>query len=414
MLPALSEQRAKPAAPVASPSNKVEESLRVSLSRLEKLINFVGEMVILQSVLAEQVSGSSSLQLRRTVHQLSKVTKDVQELSMGLRMVPIKPLFQKLQRIIRDVSAQLQKNIEIDLVGEDVEVDKTVLERISDPLVHLVRNSLDHGIEATDQRLTAGKSQKGTISIRAFHLSGRLNIEVADDGGGIDPDKILASAKKKGLVSAGQSFSPRDAQQLIFLSGFSTKAEVTDVSGRGVGMDVVRTNVMELGGDIQIDSEVGKGTTFSISLPLTLAITDGVLVEVGNQRYVLPQTYVHETISVEREQLQEKTGVGTVIMLRGEPIPVVDLGALLRMKGNTTNSADVTAIVAKTREGLVAIVVDRITGQLQVVVKQLGREAQNLRGIAGSTILGDGMPALILEVPELVKAAAQRSTRRAA
>lgn len=396
--------------PVAAASNKttstnvqVDESIRVSLTRLEKLQNYVGEMVILQSVLREQLTENTSLVARKTAQQLGKVVKEIQDISMSLRMVPVKPTFQKMQRIVRDTAQALNKDVVFKLSGEETELDKTVLEKINDPLVHLIRNSVDHGIESADLRVSNGKKAQGEVQLNAYHQSGKLVIEVKDDGGGLDAEKLRNVAIKKGILKTTQTLSEQESWNLIFAPGFSTKDQVTDVSGRGVGMDVVRTNIQELSGEIQIHSEKGKGTTFKIILPLTLAIIDGMVVEIAKEKYVVPLSHVHESLKPEANQVQFNTGLGEVLLLRGENLPIYRLANLLNKKSQSAADNSI-AIVIRTGKEPFALLVDDIIGQYQVVIKQLGPELQNLKGFSGSTILGDGRPSLIIEPLDLVKA----------
>ena len=384
-----------------SNAGQVDESIRVSLARVEKLLNFVGEMVILQAVLREQVSDSNSLLVKKTVHQLGKVTKEVQDMSMSLRMVPVKPTFQKMQRIVRDTANALNKTVNIRLQGEDTELDKTVLERINDPLVHLIRNSVDHGIESREERIAKGKSEAGTVNLSAYHQSGKLVLEVKDDGGGLNAEKLKQIAISKGVIKATDMLSEKECFALIFKPGFSTKARVTDISGRGVGMDVVRTNIEELGGEIQIDSQLGFGTSFKVFLPLTLAIIDGMVVKAHNERFVIPLTHVHESLKPDINDIKFTTGVGEVLLLRGENLPLYKLSQLLGKKVQTATT-DMIAIVVRTGPKPFAILVEDIIGQYQVVIKQLGAEVQNIKGISGSTILGDGRPSLIIEPTDLI------------
>lgn len=379
----------------------VDESLRVSLSKIEYLVNAVGEMVILQSGLKEQALLLNSPALKRIVQHLSKVSKEIQETSMGLRMVPIKPVFQKMQRIVRDTSLALKKDIDFKLDGENTDIDKTILERIGDPLVHLVRNSADHGIESAEIRKQNGKNPKGTVLLKAFHQSGRLIIEVSDDGGGLNPEKLKNKAIEKGLIPKDNKLTDKEAQNLIFAPGFSTKEQVTDVSGRGVGMDVVKTNIQELGGEVHIDSTVGKGTTFKIILPLTLAIVDAMILTYGNERFVIPINQVYETVKVTNDILKESS-LGNVLLLREENLPLYRLGDFFGLR--TQNQiTEMIAIVIKASSKTFAFLVDDIIGQSQVVLKQLGPELQGIMGISGSTILADGKPALILEAQDLLK-----------
>lgn len=387
-------------APVAK--QQVDESIRISLSKLENLLNYVGEMVILQSVMREQALRTDSLLLKKTVQQLGKVGKEIQDISMSLRMVPVKPTFQKMQRIVRDTAQALQKDVAITLIGEETELDKTVLEKINDPLVHLIRNSVDHGVEHADIRTSRGKPTKGQVSLSAFHQSGKLVIEVKDDGGGLDPEKLKAKAIEKGIIKPGTALTEREAYNLIFAPGFSTKELVTDVSGRGVGMDVVKTNIHELSGEIEIYSTLGQGTKFQIILPLTLAIIDGMIVTFANEKFVMPLNQVHETLRPTPQQIHFNQGLGHVLMLREENIPLFRLGDFFA-KQSKQQTTDMIALVVRTGAHPFALLVDDILGQYQVVVKQLGPELQNLKGISGSTILGDGKPSLILEPQDLIK-----------
>lgn len=393
----------KAAAPAG---NTADESIRVSLSRLEKLLNFVGELVILQTVLKGQATNAGQLALRRTVDQLGKVTKEVQDISMSLRMVPLKQTFQKMQRIVRDTSQQLNKKIDLVLVGAETEVDKTVLEKIGDPLVHLIRNAADHGIEDTEARVMNGKDETGKVILSAYHQSGSLVIEIKDDGKGLDPKKLLEKAKAKGIVKPNQVLSDKEAQELIFSSGFSTKEVVSDISGRGVGMDVVRQNIQALQGDISIESVVGQGTTFKIRLPLTLAITDGMIVKVGEDKFILPLNHVHETYRPEAEDIKITTNLGAVLLLRGENMPVYDLAQCIGRSHSYKKITDSICIIVRTMDKPFAILIDDIIGQHQVVIKKLGPEYAHIKGFSGSAILEDGKPAIILELGDLIKSKA--------
>lgn len=393
------------------PSNNSDESIRVSLARLEKLLNFVGEMVILQSVLKEQTQGQSLL-IRKTVHQLGKVTKEVQDISMSLRMVPLKQTFQKMQRIVRDTSAALGKKVNLTLSGEDTEVDKTILESISDPLVHLIRNACDHGIESLEKRKANGKSETGEVKLSAYHHAGKLVIEIKDDGGGINPEILIEKAREKGILKPGQNISEKEAINLIFHPGFSTKAQVTDVSGRGVGMDVVRSNIEKISGEVQVSTYLGIGTIFRVYLPLTLAIIDGMIIECSDQKYVVPLSHIHESLQLNTEDLKQTSTAGEILLLRGENIPLYRLNSMIGLKKKTEPLSSQIAIVVRILEKPFAVLVDDIIGQSQVVIKKLGDEISNLDGFAGSAILGDGRPALILELADLVKKYGHKSDGR--
>lgn len=385
----------------SSPSSGGDESIRVNLSRLDKLLNCVGELVILHSVLKEQTNDAGLSALRKTIIQLGKATKSVQDVSMSLRMVPVKQAFQKMQRIVRDTSASLNKLVTLRTEGENTEVDKTMLEALSDPLVHLVRNAVDHGIESMEGRLDAGKSAEGLITLRAYHRGGNLVIEIRDDGAGLNPEKLRAKAVEKGILGTDSRLADAEAYQLIFAPGFSTKTEVTDISGRGVGMDVVKTNIDAIHGDIEIETEIGKGTCFRVTLPLTLAIIDGMIVRSQAGRFVVPLAHVHETIRPSESDVHHVTGIGRVFSLRGENLPLYYLDNLLRKPTKTPPVGHSTAIVVRGQRRSFAVMVDDIVGQAQVVIKQLGIEHRNLKGFSGSAILGDGRPALILELEDL-------------
>lgn len=380
----------------------VDDNIRVSLGRLERLIDAVGEMVILQSVVQQMVSENSSPILRRTTHQMSKVIKEIQDMSMSLRMVKLKPVFQKMNRIVRDTSELLSKEVRFMTSGDETEVDKTVFEKIGDPLVHLIRNAVDHGLESQEDRQVSGKPAHGTVHLRAFHQGGKLVMEIEDDGRGIDGEKLRQIAVKKGLISPDRRLSESEARELIFLPGFSSKTDVTDVSGRGVGMDVVKTNLQELGGTITIISEIGQGTIFRIELPLTLAIIDGMIVRAGSERFIVPLSHVHETVRLDNNGLQQSSGLGEVLFLREENVPLYRLDRLMGVKRQIDNEKESCAIVVRTKQNVFSIAIDEIIASTQVVVKQLGKEVANSKGICGSTILGDGRPALILELSELV------------
>jgi two-component system chemotaxis sensor kinase CheA len=308
-----------------------------------------------------------------------------------------------MQRIVRDTSSDLGKKVNLILEGEDTELDKTILERISDPLVHLIRNACDHGIESPTQRVAAGKGETGTLKLSAFHQSGKLVIKISDDGAGIDPEILRRKASEKKIISPNAQLTDKEAISLIFHPGFSTKAVVTDVSGRGVGMDVVKFNIESIQGEVLIDTEVGKGTTFKILLPLTLAIIDAMVVKLNDLRYVIPLSHIQESVKLEQKDVKKTTGLGEILLLRGDNIPLFHLTDLLIKKNTLKNeNAHSIAVVIKSSQETFAVIVDDIIGQYQVVIKKLGSEIQELKGIAGSAILGDGKPALILELAELV------------
>ncbi len=391
------------AAAKAPASPPADENIRVSVKRLEKLVNNVGELVILQTVLNQQRHQIASPLLQKTVVQLAKITKDIQDISMSLRMVPLKSTFQKMTRIVRDTSKLLGKDVQLELVGEETELDKTMVEQLSDPLVHLIRNAVDHGLESPEDRVAAGKDRVGHVKLAAFHKGGQMVIEVKDDGKGLNAEKLVESAIKKGVLKPGATLSKEDAYRLIFAAGFSTKAEVSEISGRGVGMDVVRTNIeQQLHGEIDLETELGKGTTFRIRLPLTLAIIDGMVVTTGTDRFVVPLNHVFESLQPAQNDIHFVTGMGEMLVVRGEHMPLYRLSHALGIKTPLKPAWEGIAIVVRSGKVPFAIHVSDILGQQQVVIKSLGGELGNIRGIGGGAILGDGRAALILDLVELV------------
>lgn len=392
-----------------------DESIRVSLKRLEGLINNVGELVILQTVLNQQKYQIQSPLIQRTISQLAKITKDIQDISMSLRMVPLKQTFQKMQRIVRDTAQAVGKPIQFVMEGEQTEIDKTVVELLGDPLVHLVRNAVDHGIDTVEEREKLGKSLQGTITLAAFHRGGQIIIEVRDDGRGLDPEKLRLKAIEKGIIRPERMMSKMEAQNLIFAAGFSTKAEVTEISGRGVGMDVVKTNIEKrLQGEIELQSDVGVGTTVRIKLPLTLAIIDGMVVQAGSDRFVIPLAQVFESLQPVKEDVTTVSGLGEVLSLRGEHLPLYRLPSLTGRKPTLKDAWDGIAVVVRSGERPFCVLVDDILGQQQIVIKQLGGEIRDLKGVSGGAILGDGRAALILDINELVSANATGRKRSVA
>lgn len=405
--PSVPAEKTTGASKAAAPA--AEENIRVGLHRLEKLMNNVGELVILQTVLNQQRLQIQSPLIQKTIAQLAKITKDIQDISMSLRMVPLKTTFQKVQRIVRDTSKMLNKDIQLVIEGEETELDKTVVEHLGDPLVHLIRNAVDHGIESAEDRKKAGKSVTGRISLSAFHKGGKIVIEIKDDGKGLDPQKLREIAIKKGLIKESTILSDKEAQNLIFAPGFSTKSEVTEISGRGVGMDVVKTNIEKtLHGDVSLESEVGKGTKFQIQLPLTLAIIDGMIMTSKNEKYIIPITQVHESIQPPKQDVHTVSGFGDIFSLRGEQLPLFRLGKLLGLEASLKPVHESIAVVVRTGAAPFAVLVDDVIGQHQVVIKSLGAEVKNLKGIAGGAILGDGKAALILDLNELIQRSQDR------
>ena len=390
------------AAPAAN--DAAETSIRVSVDKIDGLINLVGELVITQAML-KQVSGmldqAQCERLFAGLDLLERNTRDLQEAVIGVRMLPVDAVFRRFPRLVRDLSARLGKQVRLRTIGEGTELDKGLIERIADPLVHLVRNSIDHGLEMPDVRAQAGKDETGTITLAASHQGGHIVIEVSDDGRGLNRERILAKAAERGLAVPE---NPTDAQvwDLIFQPGFSTAEAVTDLSGRGVGMDVVRRNIQALGGEVQLESAAGHGTRVVIRLPLTLAILDGMAVSVGDETLILPLTYVLEALQPQAEDVRTVGGDGRVLRVRGEYLPIVALNEYYRY-GDNRNAEQLVVVVEADGQKL-ALEVDELIGQQQVVVKNLENNYRRIDGISGATILGDGRVALIVDVGGLVRA----------
>lgn len=380
-------------------TNSNDTSVRVNLQRVDKLINAVGELVVLDSVLRQQCLKSMEQAILKTVEQAGKIIREVQDLSMSLRMVPVKPLVQKLQRISRDTSSSVEKSVDFRVVGEDIEIDKTILDSISDPLVHIIRNAIDHGIEAPEERVVHGKPVAGFLELSFSQEGGKLVLRIKDDGKGLDQQRIIAKAVEKGIITSGDNMNEAQIFELIFAPGFSTKAAVTEVSGRGVGMDVVRTSVESLGGQIEITSELHKGTEFTIALPLTVAIIEGMVVKTTKDNFIIPFTQVTETVKITDENLTKGSESGTLLNLRGRYLPVYSLRELLGDKKSDKKNG--IGIIAKSARVNFVVLVDDVVGQQQIVVKQLGAELSGFKRFIGSGVLGDGKPALILDLAQL-------------
>lgn len=388
-------------------------SIRVETGKIDALINMVGELVITQSMLGmvgeniEENQAVTPVDIEKMVEglkQLERNTRELQESVMKVRMMPISFTFSRFPRLVRDLSAKLDKKIDLKLVGEATEVDKTVIEKIGDPMVHLVRNSIDHGIEEPADRLAAGKPETGTIELNAYHQGGNIVIEIKDDGKGMDKQKLLDKAIDKGLVGEDDQLSDKQIFDLIFMPGFSTAEVVSDVSGRGVGMDVVRRNIQELGGGVEIESELGVGTTMIIRLPLTLAILDGQTVKVDSENYIIPIISIIESIQIKPEMLKRVGGQGETFRLRDEYIPIIKLHEVFGIKGADQISLDEGLLVVVEADGQhVGLFVDDLLGQQQVVIKSLESNYKKIEGFSGATILGDGSVALILDMPGVLR-----------
>jgi two-component system, chemotaxis family, sensor kinase CheA len=386
-------------------------SIRVSTEKIDELLNTVGELVITQSMLGQlgtKFEGPDAEQLRSGLQQLERNVRELQESVMRVRMLPISFVFSRFPRMVRDLSNRLGKDIELKMTGENTELDKTVMEKIGDPLIHLVRNSIDHGIEKPDVRAAAGKAATGTVHLDAYHKGGNITIEVKDDGGGMNKDRILAKARERGLVGANDILTDDQIHDLIFVPGFSTAEQTTDVSGRGVGMDVVRRNVKELGGSIEVRTTMGKGSRFIITLPLTLAIVDGQSVSVGGENYIVPLTQIIESMQLKPAMVNLVAGRGEVFKFREEYLPIIRLHTLFGAKPRTTELTEGLLMVVEGDGRKVGLFVDDLLGQQQVVIKSLETNYRRVDGVSGATILGDGSVALILDIPGIIRVGTER------
>ena len=388
-------------------------TVRVDLSRIDRLVNLVGELVINQAMLSQSFSEaniSANSNIASGLDEFMQLTRDIQESVMMIRAQPVKSLFQRMSRIVREASSAVEKKVRLVTEGEATEIDKTVIERLADPLTHMIRNSVDHGLETPEVRRAAEKPEEGIVRLSASHRSGRVIIEIADDGAGIDREKVFNIAVSKGLVEGDAKLSDSEIENLLFLPGFSTATEVSSLSGRGVGMDVVKNAITALGGRISIDSTPGEGTTFSISLPLTLAVLDGMVITVEDETLVVPLNAISETLTLPPGAL-ERLGPGTsVISVRNELVPLIDLGVELGYRPPKANYDGAIALLIVQEDGSrSAMVVDGIDDQRQVVIKGLQDSYGNVPGVAAATILGDGQIALILDTSDLLTNASGQS-----
>lgn len=389
----------------AAPANAETTSIRVGIEKVDQLINLVGELVITQAMIEQRISALDPVhheKLINSVSQLTRNTRDLQESVMSIRMMPMDFVFSRFPRMVRDLAAKLGKKVDFVTQGATTELDKGLIERIVDPLTHLVRNSVDHGIESPANRKAAGKSETGRLMLSAAHKGGSIVIEVTDDGGGLNRDKLLAKAAKNGLP-VSENMSDAEVFNLIFAPGFSTAEVVTDVSGRGVGMDVVKRNITAMGGTVEIRSALGFGTTVSIALPLTLAILDGMSVSLSDSLYVVPLNLIVETMQPRMQDIKTVTGEGLMVNVRGEYLPIIPLYALFNQDTEITHPTEGVLLILEAEGKKAALFVDRLVGQQQVVIKSLETNFRKIAGVSGATIMGDGSVALILDVPAIIK-----------
>lgn len=381
-----------------SQNPKKQANVKVAADKLDKLLDLVGELVIVQSAVNQHADTNNDAALTNIGEELSRLTTEIRDTTFGIRMLPVGSTFGRYRRLIRDLSQSLDKKVQLVTKGADTEVDKMVLESLNDPLVHLLRNSMDHGIEPPKTRLNSGKQETGTIHLEASHRNGKVSILIKDDGAGLNTSKIREKALSKGLISADQQMSDHDINQLIFAPGFSTASEISDVSGRGVGMDVVKTSIENMQGTIHLHSEAGKGTTTEILLPLTLAIIDGLMVQVANDIFIIPLSSIEECIEVSAQASRREDGA-LLVKTRGELVPAISIRKHFSLEGPLTEYPQ--CVIVNSTENRFGMIVDSVIGQHQTVIKSLGKLYHNIRGLMGSTILGNGEVAMIIDAAQL-------------
>ncbi len=391
---------AKPSQPPrASASDPLPNYVRLDTEKIDALVDLVGELLIAQSMVVQhpEVMRLEDRELSRHLRQLARITSDLQHNAMSLRMVPVRGAFQKMNRLVPALSPSLGKQVQLQLVGEEIELDRNIVEQLSDPLVHMVRNCLDHGIESPQERTASGKPAQGTVRLEAMHQGGGIVIRISDDGRGMDPARILAKAMERGLVGPDFSGNDKDIFDLIFAPGFSTAEQVTDISGRGVGMDVVRSSISRLRGRTEVQSAPGQGSSFTIFLPLTLAIIDGMLVRVGSARFIIPTLSIRESFRPRPGQVSTVQGQGELVSVRGRLIPLLRLARQLGLEGALEDPTQGLLVVTQAGAHVYAFLVDELIGKKEVVIKSLGEAFRHLSGLSGAAILGDGQPTLILD-----------------
>ncbi len=377
----------------------------MDLERVDRLIDLVGELVINQAVLAQRAAESGLAKhndVALGLDDLEQLTREIQDSVMAIRAQPVKSVFQRMPRLVREVAAAVGKEVRLVTEGENTEVDKTVIERLSDPITHMIRNAIDHGLESSEKRLAAGKPAEGMVKLAAFHRSGRIVIEVSDDGGGINRPRVKDIAASKGLIDPNAPLSDEEIDNLIFLPGFSTASAVSDISGRGVGMDVVKRSINALGGRISINSTPGKGSVFTMSLPLTLAVLDGMVVSAAGQTLIAPLSTIIETLQPKPHEVKAIGPNAWLMSIRDSFVPLIDVGMALGYRTEPVDPASCVALLVEEGATRAALLVDAIQGQRQVVIKSLEANYRHVVGIAAATILGDGRVALILDVDAIV------------
>ncbi|MFP4285664.1 MAG: Hpt domain-containing protein, partial [Desulfovermiculus sp.] len=396
------------AGPNGSGGTQIKQTMKIDADKIDLLLDTIGELVIVESIVTqdESLNGNMSARLERNMAQLTKITRSLQDMGMSMRMIPIEPTFRRMARLVRDLAKKSGKQVELEMQGKETELDKAMVEKLGDPLVHMVRNAVDHGIEPTSEdRTAAGKPAKARIKLHAYHEGGSIHIAISDDGRGLNRETIASKALERGIISSAEGMSDEEIYALIFEPGFSTADQITDVSGRGVGMDVVRSNIEALRGNIRIHSLPGKGTTFTLILPLTMAIIDGMLVRVGSERYILPLLSIIQSFQPTRDMLATVAGRGETLPFRGRLVPMFRLGRLFSVSEAVTDPTQGIAIVVEDAGRQAALLVDELLGQNQTVIKTLGTAMGSIPGVAGASIMSDGQPGLIIDVSGVVRMA---------
>jgi two-component system chemotaxis sensor kinase CheA len=378
----------------------IDLQVKVDTKKLDNLVDLTGELVINQAMLRQNphVVSAKDQKLYHNLNQLGQITSGLQKTAMSMRMVPIRSTFQKMVRLVRDLAKNSGKEVQLEMSGEDTEIDRNVVEELYEPMVHMIRNAADHGIESPEEREAAGKERHGTIFLKAYHKGGHIIIEIQDDGKGLDKKRIVEKAKSQNLITDENKMTEADIFNLVFQPGFSTAAKVTDISGRGVGMDVVKRGIDKLRGRVEIQSRPGEGSTFVISLPLTLAIIEGMVVRVGKERYIIPALTILESFRPEKKQYSTIEGKGELILTRGKLVPLIRLDRIFGVKGDSTQPWEGLVVAVENDGRQRCLLLDELVGKEEVVIKSLGQGLKDIRGIAGGAILGDGRVGLILDM----------------
>jgi two-component system chemotaxis sensor kinase CheA len=393
---------------------QLKETIKVDVERVDNLVETIGELVIVESMVvnSKEIASLGSLKVRTFLGQLAKVTRDLQDVGMRMRMVPVQGVFQKMERVLRDTARKAGKQVTLSISGQGAEMDRSMVEQIADPLVHMIRNSVDHGIESPEVRKQKGKPPEGKVRLAAFHEGGNIIVEVADDGKGLDKDAIRRKALAQGLIKESDNLSDADIHGLIFAPGFSTAAQVTEISGRGVGMDVVKRGIEAMRGRVIITSVPGEGTTFKIVLPLTLAIIDGMLVACGKERYIIPTLSIVESLRPDAGMLVSMAAQHEMINLRGEILPLLRLDRIFKLPDARQEPTEALVVVVEGFGSRLGLLVDDVLSQQQVVIKKLGEGLEDVRFVSGAAILADGHVGMILNVEEMTTLVRDRNVRR--